>query len=734
MTSNGNPHLAAALNWLDMGFSPLPPRDDGSKAPLADQQIDGEWTWAPYQQAPTGRNRVEAWYRNGRTGNGVATGVGGLELFEFDDHQVYEQFKAAAAALGLGELVERIEAGYLEVTPGGGVHWFYVCDEIRGSTKLAERPVPGSPHKRDPLIETKGQGGFAVVAPSCGKVHPSGGAYRLLQGRPDLIATVTAGERQALWDLAVTFDEMPVAEPAAERSKVASGDDARPGDAYAAEHSWEDILEPLGWVKSHTRGDVTYWRRPGKGEGISATTGHCRGLYVFSTSTSFEPRRSYTKFGAYAHLNHGGDHQAAAKELGRQGYGQQQQAKARGKGKPGAGAPESVSDSPGYICNRSGEPTSCASNTKLWLRENKPEDFARYDRFRQAILIDGSPLTDQAVIDLAMEIEAAVQAPWSQEHVRSALAHLAHQREFSSLVQWLESLRWDRVERVSKFFADHYESAETEYTAECARVFFLSAVARAYEPGCQADIMPVLIGPQGIGKSTGMAALCPNPDWFADDLGCDLFAGKAAEGLLAKWIFEFGEFARINRSTLDVVKSFITRRVDRYRPPYGRMAQDFPRSCVFFGTTNTRQPLQDIENRRFFPIEVVQGNVPAIRASRDQLWAEAVHRYKGGEKWHVTSSNLLAEISSNLESARSEDAWEAILREKLDGLSQTTMIEAAAFLGLWNDRACPPVNRLGRPEQTRIGNALAAIGFVSKRQPKPPRARYYERESGPTSP
>jgi predicted P-loop ATPase len=274
---------------------------------------------------------------------------------------------------------------------------------------------------------------------------------------------------------------------------------------------------------------------------------------------------------------------------------------------------------------------------------------------------------------------------------------------------------------------------DDEYAAECGRIFFLSAVARAFEPGCQCDIMVVLIGVQGIGKSTGMAALRPKSDWYTDDLGCDLFANKAAEGLRGKWIFEFGEFARINRATLEVVKSFITREVDHYRPPYGRNAQDFPRSCVFFGTTNNPEPLQDIENRRFLPIEVVAGDVARIASNRDQLWAEAVHRYRGGEKWFTTWSNLMEKISSNLEMARSEDAWETILHEKLDGVERTTMIEAAEWLGLWDDGALSKVNKLGRPEQTRIGIALAAIGFKKGRESSGPRRWFYHREIRPTS-
>ena len=103
---------------------------------------------------------------------------------------------------------------------------------------------------------------------------------------------------------------------------------------------------------------------------------------------------------------------------------------------------------------------------------------------------------------------------------------------------------------LNRFFTEAYECVYTSYVGECARVLFLSAVARAFKPGCQADVMVVLIGPQGAGKSMGIASLSPRPEWYADDLGCDLTEGKAGEGLQGKWLFEFSEFARVNRATL----------------------------------------------------------------------------------------------------------------------------------------------------------------------------------------
>jgi replicative DNA helicase len=298
-----------ALLARELGLSPIPPRPNGSKAPLADES-DGsdEHGWKSFQTRPASIGQIQDWYeRRGLTGVGLATGYGDLEMFEFDDGETYERFKEAAVVIGLGLLVEALEGGYLETTPGGGVHWLYLCEEVLSNTKLAERPIPGKPHQRKVLIETRGSGGYVVIAPSHGKVHPSGKPYRLLRGGLQSLIRLSKQDRQSLWDLARTFDEMP--------ATIGREQEERPGEEFERSHTWEDLLEPLGWVKAFVRGNVTYWRRPGKDEGISATTGHCKGLYVFSTSTAFEPRKSYTRFGAYARLHHGDDHRAAARHL-----------------------------------------------------------------------------------------------------------------------------------------------------------------------------------------------------------------------------------------------------------------------------------------------------------------------------------------------------------------------------------------------------------------------------------
>ncbi len=311
--------LAVARRYHEAGLAVIPPMMDGSKRPIA--------TWKQYQQERPTPGEIKAWYKGNQDGIGCITGAisGNLELFEFDWYDTYLAYCEVGAAAGLGDLIDRVSSAYSEATPGGGVHWYYRCETIAGNTKLAQR-VKAPEEKEHPndnirtLIETRGEGGFSIMAPSHGKVHVKG-PYTVLKGRVEDIPTITPDERQLLWNLARTFHELHVEVRSEPRSPIVDGD--RPGDLFGRQASWSDILEPHGWKRIFTRGKVTHWRRPGKDIGTSATTGYTDSdtLMVFSTSTAFEPvPASYTKFAAYTLLNHKGDHGAAAKALWRDGY------------------------------------------------------------------------------------------------------------------------------------------------------------------------------------------------------------------------------------------------------------------------------------------------------------------------------------------------------------------------------------------------------------------------------
>lgn len=327
----------AAHAFAAVGCSVVPARPDGTKAPAA--------FWKQYQQRRPTTDELHDWLDSGQyDGIGLICGTvsGNLEMLELEGRAVVEglvqQLQTALTDDGFSDLWTRLWSGYAEATPSEGLHFLYRVDGTpRPNLKLARRPATADELALKPaekvkvLIETRGQGGYVIVAPSAGRTHPTGKAWGLLAGGPATIPTLSEDERDTLHAIASTLDRMPAEQapiyvPTGDTKRNSDG--ARPGDAYNAEADWSEILD--GWTRATTFASGYGWRRPGKDHGISATTG-TRGegledrLYVFSTSTEFETETPYSKFGAYAVLKHGGDHAAAARELRRRGYGAQDQ-------------------------------------------------------------------------------------------------------------------------------------------------------------------------------------------------------------------------------------------------------------------------------------------------------------------------------------------------------------------------------------------------------------------------
>lgn len=339
--------LDAALAWHDAGAAVLPAKTNGTKAPGVD-------SWKKYQDTAPTREQVQAWFAGGHPGLGVLCGgvSGNLEMVEAEGRAVAEGALATVTELvtaaGLADLWVRLTAGgYAEKTPSGGLHLLYRVEgaPVPGNTKLAQRPAREDELTDDErkilaknpakvftrvLAETRGEGGFVVVAPSNGTTHPTGLAWTLAYGAPGVVPTITAAEREQLHRIFRCIDQMPEAEPVEQRAplQVVRGDGLTPGDDFELRTDWADeqLLGGAGWrVLTGHPGGYRTWKRPGKEDpGLSGTTGRAHDrdrLYVFSSSTEFETEKPITKFHAYALLHHRGDHAEAARALRKAGYG-----------------------------------------------------------------------------------------------------------------------------------------------------------------------------------------------------------------------------------------------------------------------------------------------------------------------------------------------------------------------------------------------------------------------------
>ncbi len=239
--------------------------------------------------------------------------------------------------------------------------------------------------------------------------------------------------------------------------------------------------------------------------------------------------------------------------------------------------------------------------------------------------------------------------------IQQAVLMAAGDNRHNPLREWLEALVWDGTERLDYWMIDGLEAEDTPYVRCVSRYFLLSMVARVFEPGCQMDYMLVLQGLQGMGKTSLLQLLAG--EWY----GAGVFkVGEkdALQALQGRWLFNFAELDALNKSEDTAIKAFITERTDRFRPPYGRDFQSFARTCVLTGDTNKTEFLKDPTGaRRFWVVACGEVNLDGMRAMREQLLAEAVHRYRQDERRYPLRDEYDAIFRPEEERWRLDDVW-----------------------------------------------------------------------------
>lgn len=274
----------------------------------------------------------------------------------------------------------------------------------------------------------------------------------------------------------------------------------------------------------------------------------------------------------------------------------------------------------------------------------------------------GAELSDKDDLALKHYLACHYRFEPSKETCFEAHTLLAHQNRFHPVKKYLEGLEWDGVTRLDNWLMDAFQATGPRpYLQAVGRKALCAAVARIYEPGCKFDYMMVLEGNQGEGKSLALSRLV-GASWFTDSLG-DIHNKDVVDQMIGKWLIEAGELDSIRGREVEAVKAFISRQVDRVRLSYARRAEDFPRQCIFIGSTNDQEYLTDeTGNRRYWPVKVGRARQRWLREHRDQLWAEARFRYELGEKLYL--SKELEAVARNEQEKRYEvDDWEARIKK-----------------------------------------------------------------------
>lgn len=311
--------------------------------------------------------------------------------------------------------------------------------------------------------------------------------------------------------------------------------------------------------------------------------------------------------------------------------------------------------------------------------------------------------------------------------VTTAVMAAARANTFHPVRTYLEGLRWDGAPRLDTWLSKYFGVEQTPYAKAVGVMWAISAVARIMRPGEKVDTMLILEGEQGTGKSSGLAALVPEPDWYSDTPIDIRHKQDAFQVLQGKWIYEIGELHSFRGQDATRIKNFLSSSSDNYRASYGKRNRAYPRHCVFAGTTNEKQYLTDRSgNRRFWPVTCNKVDVAAIKADRDQLWAEAVARFESNEPWHVTDSAMAALVLEQQEERlAAEDPWTDLVLRWLD--SPTVPVEGSqgerSIVDISNGFTTNDVllgaigvkrDQLDRSRATRIGPILLALGYDSK--------------------
>lgn len=370
--------------------------------------------------------------------------------------------------------------------------------------------------------------------------------------------------------------------------------------------------------------------------------------------------------------------------------------------------------------DRQGRVESTLANIAHLLREGQAGQI-RYDAFTDQIIVSGQPLTDDLITRVRIAFEQQRVAPPSKDTVRDAIERVARDNTYDSAQDWLGSLRWDGVLRIETGMATYFGVDDSPYARSVSAYLWTALAARVLDPGCQADMVPVLVGAQGLRKSSAVAAIAPAPDYFTEvplnEKDADL-----ARKMRGKVIGEIADMQGLTTRDANAIKAFVTTRHDKWVPKFKEFSTIAARRLVFVGTCNPARFLDDdTGERRWLPLRVERMcDVDALVRDREQLWAEAAAFYRmGGIQWaHAERLSVTEHADYKI-----DDPWQDAIATWLtdpshaqftmaDVLGGAIMLAKAHMDRNAQTRAAKVLRRLGCRHERNIVNGVRAWRWV----------------------
>ena len=710
-----------ALEYLNSGLSVIPV-NVGTKQPTLKE-------WKPYQEKQMAKD--QAWqFFNTAEGLAIICGhvSGGLECLDFDNHfgnakSILSQF---AKIVEVEEIIDKYNLP-IESSPSGGFHIFFRSQTPGGNQKLARKAnAKGRP---ETLIETRGEGGYVIAAPTS--------KYVLKRGELTKIPKIEAEERDVLLAAAQSFNEYVAKTDYHSTSKYV-GDNDRPGDEYnkssEAINEAKDLLALAGWKTNNG----THWRRPDKSKGISATFGKIAPevFYVFSTNAHpFEDCKAYTPWQIYAILKHNFDFEAAAKDLAQRGYGKKNDnlkvvySKVRKETRKGQ---RLTGDEINALAEEINIPVNIVSQevqkaqekySEEWEYEKLPaiqktEIFLKTNyKFRQDVVSrlpymskSGGPWEDLNVDTIFREMQHEnIKFPF--EKLKSLLRSDFVQR-WNPFTEYFHSLpEWDGENHIKKL-AEHIKVNDQEFFNIMFEKALVRNIACALEPENYNRIVFTLISEkQWIGKSYFIQWINPfGTRYYTDEQLKDNKDSRFA--LCENFIYNLEELDSLSRIGISQLKATISTRGVKDRLPYAAHKEYFPRCCSFWGSTNRQEFLVDDHNTRWlcFYIKDIDWNYSKLDVHK--IWEQAWHLYKS-EGYDYNLSKGESETRDNKNDDYRIVDFELSILQKYFTHSENEWMSNAEIMGAIADKAEHKIKFNTTPQ--KLGRLLSQCGFKRRK-------------------
>lgn len=582
------------------------------------------------------------------------------------------------------------------------------------SKRLLVVGVPGKIGKRrmslgeGDQIEFLADGQMFVAVGS----REDGSRYYWDDGLPYEIPTITMEQFENLWamlEMAFAVEDSTISKPPGEGGGDIEADDPvaewLAGQGLVLEERDRGLVVACPWEHEHTSGETgdgsTMWMLAG---GRGHEQGHFRCLHGHCDGRT---RQDY--LGAVGYVeNVAAEFPVMLREP------------------PGGMGGDDDTPLPGFQRNRFGEIMATIGNVQRALEDGRlTGGVVSFDEFKGDILVgpggdDGwRRLADEDYIRMRTSLESAGFKPVGKEMMADAVYAVAKANAFDSAIIWLETLvpAWDGKPRIETFLRDYLGVEDSKYSRGVSLYMWTAMAGRCLEPGVKADMAPILVGAQGTGKSSIVAAMAINPEAFGE-LSMHEKEDDMARRIKGKLVVELGELRGLRTKDLETIKAWLTRRWEEWIPKFREMATTYKRRCIFIGTTNEDQFLADkTGNRRWLPVVVKKIRLEAAEAAMLQLWAEARDRFKadgvlyGVERLAAAAHEMHMMTDPRVEVIR---AWLG-LDDELKGpgpLDKGFVTTTEILLGPLGMKATGPS---ARSEAMEVGNILrASFGLERK--------------------